>query len=92
MGMSRSAPFTTAQEALWERLQPCSLATPAATQRFHKKLARDNGWSARFAARVEAGHGVCPSPAFDQAWHPHLLDPRWIWEQFCPEVLGPCPC
>ncbi len=92
MGMSRSAPFTTARKALCERLQQCSLATPAATRRFHEKLARDNGWSARFAARVEAGHGVCPSPACHQAWHPHLLDTRWIWAQFCPEVLGPSPC
>ena len=37
---------------------------------------------------MEAGHGVCPSPAVDQAWHQHLLDTRRYWEQFCPEVLG----
>ncbi len=92
MGKSHSAPFTTAREALWKRLQQCSLATPAATRRFHEKLARDNGWSARFAARVEAGHGVCPSPGVDQAWHQHLLHTRSYWEQFCPEVLGSPPC
>jgi len=100
MAMLRSVPFSPAQQALWERLRQCSLAHPAATLRFHEKLARDNGWSPRFAARVEgeyrrflflaleAGHGVCPAPAVDQAWHQHLLDTRRYWEQFCPEVLG----
>jgi uncharacterized protein (TIGR04222 family) len=100
MGMPCSVPFSPAQQALWERLSHCSLAQTAATQRFHEKLARENGWSPRFAARVEgeyrrflllaleAGHGVCPSPAVDQAWHQHLLDTRHYWEKFCPEVLG----
>ena len=98
--MLRSVPFSPAQQALWERLRQCSLAHPAATLRFHEKLARDNGWSPRFATRVEgeyrrflflaleAGHGVCPAPAVDQAWHQRLLDTRRYWEQFCPEVLG----
>jgi hypothetical protein len=100
MDSAPSLRFTAAQHRLWERLRQCCLAHPAATESFHVKLARENGWSARFAARVEgeyrrflflaieAGHGVCPSPAVDRAWHQHLLNTRHYWEHFCPSVLG----
>src|ERR1043165_6060282 len=66
---------------------------------FEVRLAREQGWSREFAARVvgeyrrfvylamEAGHAVSPSPAVDEAWHLHLLYTRSYWERMCGEVL-----
>lgn len=93
-------PPALAQPELLERLEAWSLDPPGARINFAQKLAQDNGWSARHAARViaeyrrflylamTAGHSVCPSDAVDQAWHQHLLDTRRYWEEFCPRVLG----
>lgn len=83
-----------------DRLAQWSFDTPSASLTFAGRLARENGWSMRQAARVmeeyrrflllavTAGHFVCPSDAVDQAWHLHLLDSRAYWEEFCPRVLG----
>jgi len=89
-----------AQPDLHERLQSWSLDPPGASLLFARKLARDNGWSDSYAARViteyrrflylaaMAGHPVCPSDAVDQAWHQHMLDSQGYWRDFCPHVLG----
>lgn len=84
---------------LWRRLADCEIgpADPAFT--FAQRLARENRWSADYAARVvteykrfcwlacRAGHAVTPSDAVDQAWHLHLTYSRDYWEHFCPQVL-----
>lgn len=65
-----------------------------------RRLARENGWSARQAARVfeeyrrfvylavTAAHPVTPSDAVDQAWQLHLTYTQDYRERLCPEVLG----
>lgn len=66
---------------------------------FTQRLARENGWSQRYAARVvteykrfvflavEAGHIVSPSDEVDQAWHLHLTYTRSYWDRLCGDVL-----
>ncbi|MCZ2344047.1 MAG: TIGR04222 domain-containing membrane protein [Bacteroidales bacterium] len=66
---------------------------------FAARLARENGWTRRYAERViqeykrfaflavTAGP-VCPSEDVDQAWHLHLTYTRSYWKRFCGEVLG----
>lgn len=68
--------------------------------RFEEKLARENGWSLEFAARVvreyrrfaylaiAAGHMASPSDAVDQAWHLHLTYSQSYWDDFCGKALG----
>lgn len=86
--------------ALWARIAASPIGPESGQLTFTAKLARENGWSAGFAARVigeyrrfaylaiRAGHPVTPSDAVDQAWHLHLTYSRDYWERFCPEVLG----
>jgi hypothetical protein len=84
---------------LWQRLADYEIGPPDAAFTFAQRLARENRWSADYAARVlteykrfcwlacEAGHEVTPSDAVDQAWHLHLTFSRDYWERFCPQVL-----
>jgi hypothetical protein len=67
-------------------------------QSFAHRLAKDNGWTALYAARVieeyrrfafltiAAGHMAVPSDQVDQAWHQHLLYTR-SWADFCTNAL-----
>jgi uncharacterized protein (TIGR04222 family) len=67
---------------------------------FAARLARENGWSPGYAARVvreykryaflavTSAEPVCPSEDVDAAWHLHLTYTRSYWGRFCPEVLG----
>ncbi len=67
---------------------------------FQSRLARENGWTENYAARVNfeykrfvylamaAGHAVTPSDQVDQAWHLHLTYSRSYWDRLCGEVLG----
>ena len=71
--------------------------TPSLT--FEKRLARENGWTVRYAERVVqeykrfaylaamAGHPVTPSEDVDQAWHLHLTYTQSYWHRFCRDVL-----
>ncbi|NJP10149.1 MAG: TIGR04222 domain-containing membrane protein [Leptolyngbyaceae cyanobacterium RU_5_1] len=84
---------------LYQKLQVFSFDQPDTQLPFHKRLARDNGWSLTYAQRVieeyrkfaflavVAGHPVSPSDQVDQAWHLHLTDSRSYWQEFCPQVL-----
>ncbi|MEM6328831.1 MAG: TIGR04222 domain-containing membrane protein [Planctomycetota bacterium] len=85
---------------LWRRLSAFELDDPAASLSFSRRLARENGWSHPFAARVvdeykrfvylamTAGHEVTPSDEVDQAWHLHLTYTRSYWGEMCGGVLG----
>jgi len=85
---------------LLERIESFSLDEPDAALPFTARLAREQGWSHAFAARVvreyrrfvylamTAGHAVTPSEEVDQAWHLHLVYTRSYWQKFCGEVLG----
>lgn len=67
---------------------------------FTARLARDNGWTNDYAARVVleykkfiflcyvAGHQVTPSDEVDQAWHLHLVYSRSYWNDMCRDTIG----
>lgn len=85
---------------LAHRLGAYQLDDPAVALTFSERLARDNGWTARFTQRaiqeykrfaflsVAAGHPVSPPDAVDQVWHEHLIYTESYWKDFCGEVLG----
>ena len=84
---------------VWLALRSYTVGPDAVALGFEARLARENGWSRRHAARVfdeyrrfaflaaKAGHQVTPSDAVDQAWHLHLTYSRDYWVRFCP-LLG----
>ncbi len=81
---------------LQARLSAYVIGPATATFSFDQRLARENRWPLKFAARVvgeykrfcflavTAGHDVTPSDAVDQAWHLHLTYSRDYWQRFCP--------
>jgi hypothetical protein len=85
---------------VWHALSSYSIGPDTAALSFAQRLARENGWSAEFAAQViteykrfcflavTGSEEVTPSDQVDQAWHLHLTYTRDYWERFCPEVLG----
>jgi hypothetical protein len=94
------APPAMPDDPLWQRISASPIGPAETALTFAAKLARENGWTAPYAARVieeyrrfcylgmTAGHEVTPSDAVDQCWHLHLTYTRDYWERFCPEVLG----
>lgn len=88
------------QNELWRKLEEYSLDAEGAPFPFSAKLARENGWTADFAARaieeykkylfiaVAGRHRVSPSEVVDQVWHLHLIYSEDYWRRLCPEVLG----
>lgn len=87
------------EDPVWLRLQAYQFDAPDTALTFAMRLARENGWTASYGARVleeyrrfcflakRAGHSVTPSEDVDQAWHMHLLYSRMYWQDFCPNVL-----
>jgi uncharacterized protein (TIGR04222 family) len=86
--------------ALRSRLARFSFDPPGTAFSFSQRLARENGWSLGFSARVvaeykrflllavAAGHPVTPSEHVDQAWHLHLVYTHSYWDVLCRDVLG----
>jgi hypothetical protein len=82
------------------RIQAFLLDEPGVVFPFSARLARENGWTRPFAARVveeyrrfvylamTAGHPVSPSDEVDEVWHLHLTYTRSYWEEMCGRVLG----
>lgn len=78
-------------DRLWQRLQGVPFDLPEARLDFTDRLARENGWTRRFAERaveeyrrfallaVTAAHEVTPSDEVDQVWHLHLTYSRHYW-------------
>jgi len=95
-----TVPASTAGHPVWQRISSYQFGPPDAALPFAARLARDNGWRARWTARVIEEYRrfaflavtgeapVTPSDAVDQAWHLHLTYTRDYWEHFCPNVLG----
>lgn len=87
-------------QALWEKLERFQFHTSPVVLDFATRLARENGWSHAYAARVifeyrrfllltqHAGHPVTPSEEVDQAWHLHMVYTRSYWETLCRDILG----
>ncbi|UUO09018.1 hypothetical protein M4951_12040 [Blastopirellula sp. J2-11] len=88
------------QRELWRKIERFSIDEGDEQLTFARRLARENGWSLRFAERVveeykrfvflamASGHRVTPSEQVDQAWHLHLVYSRSYWERMCQQVLG----
>ncbi len=84
---------------LLARIEAFAIDAPGVALSFTARLARENGWSAAYAARVvteykrfvylamQAGHPVTPSEDVDQAWHLHMVYTRSYWTKFCGEIL-----
>lgn len=89
-----------AEHPLWHDLATFTVGDEEVAFGFTRRLARDNGWSSTYAARVMeeyrrflflgqvAGHPVTPSDEVDQAWHLHLTYTRSYWDDLCGDVLG----
>lgn len=85
---------------LLEKVRKFSLDEESAALPFSARLAREQGWTLAYAARVgdeykrfmmlavAAGHPVTPSEEVDAAWHLHLLYTRNYWQAWCRDVLG----
>jgi len=85
---------------LFAQLDRVSIGPVGATLDLTTRLARENGWSLAFAARVIGEYRrylyltqlsvrpVTPSDEVDQAWHLHLNYTRSYWDGLCGEILG----
>lgn len=83
-----------------ERILAFEIDDPESSLPFSGRLAREQGWTLAFTARVieeykrfltlamVAGHPVTPSEDIDQAWHLHLLYTRNYWLDLCRDTLG----
>ena len=84
---------------LWKRLEAFSIDEGTPQFGFAQRLARENGWTPRFALRVvheyrrflclavTVEHPVTPSDQVDQAWHLHMTYTRSYWDHLCAKVL-----
>ncbi len=91
---------SASEHPLWHDLATFTVGDETVAFGFTRRLARDNGWSLPYAARVMeeyrrflflgqvAGHPVTPSDEVDQAWHLHLTYTRSYWDDLCGDVLG----
>ena len=91
--------MNASQKELYDRILAFEFDRGGTILPFSQRLARENGWTRSYTARViseyrrfvflavAAGHPVSPSDQVDQAWHLHLLYTRSYWQQFCGEAL-----
>jgi len=91
---------TTLDRELWRAIEAFDIDGGPSALSFEARLARENGWTREFAAKVvgeyrrfvylaaNAGHPVTPSDEVDQAWHLHITYTRSYWDRLCGEVLG----
>jgi uncharacterized protein (TIGR04222 family) len=82
------------------RIESFDIDANAARLSFATRLARENGWSRKYAERVISEYKrfvylamisdtpVCPSEDVDAAWHLHLTYTRSYWKRFCDDILG----
>lgn len=85
---------------LWTRLNAMEIGPAEATLTFQGRLARENGWSLRYAQRAileykrfvflawTSDQIVTPSDEVDQVWHLHLTYTRSYWDDMCGDILG----
>ena len=86
---------------LWARLEALDFDGGEVVFGFADRLARDNGWTRKFADRaiteykkfaylaMSSGHEVTPSDEVDQVWHLHLTYTRHYWGAFAECLGGP---
>jgi hypothetical protein len=97
--MLRHRAFPAQDDQLWIKLNEFEFDEPGCEGAFAARLAREQGWTREFTARViaeyrrflflakRAGHAVTPSTIVDEAWHLHLIFTRSYWDRLCGEVL-----
>lgn len=88
-----SYPISLSNPELWRKIEAFQIDGGNSSLTFAARLARENGWTIKFAERVvgeykrfvylamEAGHRVTPSEHVDQAWHLHMLYTHSYWER-----------
>ena len=86
------------EQKTWQTLQNLAIDDKCASFKFSDRLARENGWSKKFALQCieeykkfvflakHAGHPVTPSLEVDEAWHLHMIYTRSYWEEMCKEI------
>jgi hypothetical protein len=90
--------MTEEEITLWQKIEDFKLDDPNADFKFSHRLARENGWTLRYAGRVIeeykkflflccTGNAVTPSDPVDQAWHLHLTFTRSYWIDLCCNTL-----
>jgi hypothetical protein len=89
------------EQSLWQSIKEFNIDGGLVSFPFHRRLARENGWSPPFAVRVireyqkfvflacVAGHPVTPSDQVDQAWHLHLTYVDSYWNRMTPLLPRP---
>lgn len=87
-------------ESLWEALATMRIEPEGAPLTFTRRLARENGWSRTYAAKVVEEYkrflylaatgttSVTPSEQIDQAWHLHLAYTHHYWGELCARIIG----
>jgi len=92
--------MTNEEIKLWQKISAFELDDPAVDFKFSARLARENGWTKEYTARVIDEYkrfiflccitetGVTPSDPVDQAWHLHLTFTRSYWIDLCKNTLG----
>jgi uncharacterized protein (TIGR04222 family) len=95
-----AALWTEERRALWQRIAAHPFAAPELALDFHRRLARETGWSRDFASGAIAEYRrfcflamvsptpVTPSQEVDAVWHLHLTYSRDYWERWCGAALG----
>ena len=85
---------------MWDKLNEFSLDIPEVSFSFSDRLARENGWSKKYANRViteykkfvflsaVSGKSLTPSDEVDQAWHMHMIYSRSYWVEMCGDILN----
>ncbi len=91
--------MTTANIALWNRIDALAIGPEDASLSFSRRLARENGWTLEYAEAVVAeykkfiylvafsGEELTPSDQVDQAWHLHMTYTRSYWHELCRGIL-----
>lgn len=95
-----SAYFAAVMDQQWDRLKDFQVSSPSDELGFIDRLARDNGWSYRFAQGAYGEYlrfiylmwvteySLTPSDEVDQVWHLHLCYSKSYWEDLCQDALG----
>lgn len=91
--------MTPEEITLWNNIKSFNLDDDQSSFTFSARLARENGWTADYTARVIEEYkkfiflccvspkGVTPSDAVDQAWHLHLTYTKSYWVDLCQNTL-----
>lgn len=87
-------------KGLRKRLSVFQVGDDQMHQSFIERLAREQGWSLKFARNafeeyrkflylaMTSGHPVTPSKVVYEVWHLHLCYTRSYWNDLCEGVLG----